>query len=68
MCAAGIAGGSMHTARFALKQNVPLACYLPARGAGSSGCRYLVESHGAAALSNPREPLEWLASVQGAQV
>ena len=65
VCAADLAGGSMHTARFALQQNVPLACYLPARGAGSAGCRHLVESHGAAALSNPRELLDWLAGVQG---
>ena len=67
VCAADIAGGSMHTARFALKQNVPLACYLPARGAGSAGCRHLVESHGAVGLANPRELLEWLAAVQGAR-
>ncbi len=67
VCAADITGGSMHTARFALEQNVPLACYLPARGPGSSGCRHLVESQGAKALSNPRELLAWLAGLQGAR-
>ena len=65
VCAAELRSGSMHTARFALERNVPLACYLPARGPGSSGCRKLVESHGAVPLRNARQLLAWLALLQG---
>ena len=44
--------GTMHTARFALEQNKPLACYVPESGRLSSGCRYLIENHGATTLRN----------------
>ena len=44
--------GTMHTARFTREQNKPLACYVPESGPVSSGCRLLVDQHGAAPLRN----------------
>jgi DNA processing protein len=44
--------GTLHTARFALEQNKPLACYAPESGPVSSGCRLLLDQHGAAPLRN----------------
>ncbi len=44
--------GTMHTARFALEQNKPLACYVPESGLVSSGCRLLLDRHGATPLRN----------------
>jgi DNA processing protein len=49
---AEIKSGSLHTARFALEQGKPLACYVPESGPLSSGCRYLLENHGAIPLRN----------------
>ncbi len=44
--------GTMHTARFTLEQKKPLACYVPESGRVSSGCRLLLENHGALPLRN----------------
>jgi DNA processing protein len=44
--------GTMHTARFAMGQNKALACYVPESGPVSSGCRLLLENHGATPLRN----------------
>lgn len=44
--------GTMHTARFALEQRKALACYIPGSGPVSSGCRHLIENHGATPLRN----------------
>jgi DNA processing protein len=47
--------GTMHTARFALEQNKPLACCVPESGPASSGCRLLLEQHGAVPLRNQND-------------
>jgi DNA processing protein len=47
--------GTLHTARFALEQNKPLACYVPESGPVSSGCRLLLEQHSATPLRNPND-------------
>lgn len=49
---ADLRSGTMHTARFALEQHKPVACYVPESGPMSSGCRYLLENHGATPLRN----------------
>jgi DNA processing protein len=55
--------GTLHTARFALEQNKPLACYIPEFGPLSSGCRLLVEQHNATPLRNPAELRSFLAAL-----
>jgi DNA processing protein len=52
--------GTMHTARFALEQEKPLACYIPESGSVSSGCRFLLENHGAVPLRNAAELVSFL--------
>ncbi len=54
------ASGTMHTARFALEQGKPLACYVPESGRVSSGCRLLVENHGALSLRNAADLASFL--------
>ena len=52
--------GTMHTARFALEQRKPLACYVSEFGPVSSGCRYLLENHGAIPLRNTADLASFL--------
>ena len=47
--------GTLHTARFALEQNKPLACYVPENGRLSSGCRLLLEKYNATPLRNTND-------------
>ena len=47
--------GTLHTARFALEQNKPLACYIPESGKASPGCLHLMKHHNATPLRNPDE-------------
>ena len=49
---AEVHSGTMHTARFALEQNKPLACYVPKAGRLSPGCRHLIENNDATPLRN----------------
>ena len=52
--------GTMHTARFALEQRKALACYVPDSGPVSSGCRLLLENHGATPLRNVADIVSFL--------
>jgi DNA processing protein len=52
---AQIKSGTLHTARFAINQNKPLACYLPEDDPGGPGCLHLVERHNATPLRNPND-------------
>lgn len=55
--------GTMHTARFALEQHKPLACYVLEHGRLSSGCRLLVERHNATPLRNTNDLKLFLATL-----
>lgn len=56
--------GTMHTARFALEQGKTLACYVPESGPVSSGCRHLLENHGATPLRNTADLESFLETLQ----
>ena len=64
---ADMKSGSLHTARFAFKNKTPLACYIPANQPLSSGCRLLLEKHGAVALHSTRDLRSFLANLKGEQ-
>ena len=57
---AELRSGTMHTARFALEQNKRLACYVPESVRLSSGCRHLIENHGALPLRNTADLASFL--------
>ena len=60
--------GTMHTARFALEQKKSLACYVPARGSLSSGCRSLIENYGATPLRNAADLVSFLETLSNVPV